>query len=266
MSTRASTGERLGLHSRRAAFAVVLVVFVWATLGRVAVGDYQPGSGIAGTPHDFSDRFAAGVSVGACTFCHTPHRASGTRLLWNHTLPNKDYTWGEYTSTVGGTPLPLLRSSWEGPSKYCLSCHDGSVTIGDVGWFNFQSWTGSRTLDDKRIYGGTFEITKFVEGMIGSNHPVAAPYPYLQARNTYNGVTTGAQVRIAGFNPDPTSLGIRLFRNPTGQHVVAGPAPGITGIECTSCHGVHNERGLVIDKPFLRGTKDTICQKCHPNK
>lgn len=261
--------ERRDLRMRAAAFAVVLLLIV--VHGGVGRGDsYQPGTGIRGTPHDFSDHTAAGVRVGACTFCHTPHRASGTRLLWNHTLPNQDYTWTEYTVTSGGTPLPTLRSTWDGPSKYCLSCHDGSVTIGDIGWFNSQSWRGSRTLDTRRIYGGSFTISKFIESMIGSNHPVAAPYPYLQARNTYNGATTGEAVQLTGFNPDPTPLGIRLFRNPAGQQVIAGPSPGVTGIECTSCHGVHNEKGAVVDEPFLRGVRGNdrgnICEKCHPNK
>jgi hypothetical protein len=268
MSAAPVEGRRRDAGSVAGAATLVLLL-LYATSLPVA-GDYQPGAGIAGTPHDFSDHSAGGVQVGACTFCHTPHRASGTRLLWNHTLPAQDYTWGAYTVTGGGTPVPTLRSTWEGPSKYCLSCHDGSVTVGDIGWFNFQSWTGSRTLDDKRIAGGGFSLTTFIEGMIGSNHPVAAPYPYLGARNTYNGVTTGANVQLAGFNPDPTSKGIRLFRNPGGQHVVAGPSPGISGIECTSCHGVHNERGMVVDKPFLRGLRGgdpgNICQKCHPNK
>jgi hypothetical protein len=267
---RARGGERRKPDGSAAVAAAVLVLVVAVARAGLRADDYQPGTGIAGTPHDFSDHHAAGAQVGACTFCHTPHRASGTHLLWNHTLPNTDYTWTEYTVTGGGTRLPTLQASWEGPSKYCLSCHDGSVTIGDIGWFNLQSWTGSRTLDDKRLEGGDFSLTKFIEGMIGNNHPVAAPYPYLQARNTYNGVTTGARVQLAGFNPDPTSLGIRLFRNPGGQHVAAGPSPGITGIECTSCHGVHNERGLVVDKPLLRGLNGgdpgNLCQKCHPNK
>jgi hypothetical protein len=269
MTVRKHERERRAANWVALTAALVSFLF-YSGVTQVGADDYVPGGGIAGTPHDFSGHFAGGARIGACTFCHTPHRASGTHLLWNHTLPATDYTWTEYTVTGGGTPLPTLRSAWEGPSKYCLSCHDGSVTIGDTGWFNFESWTGARTLDSKRLNGGDFSIGKFIEGMIGNNHPVAAPYPYLQARNTYNGVTTGTKVQLAGFNPDPTPLGIRLFRNTSGQHVVAGPSPGITGIECTSCHGVHNEKGLVVDKPFLRGLQGdgpgNICQKCHTNK
>jgi hypothetical protein len=247
----------------------VTTLFLAPSVWIARADDYTPGTGIAGTPHDFAGLTAGNTQTGACTFCHTPHKASGTFLAWNHTLPNTGYTWSDYTVTSGGTPLPTIQAKWQGPTKFCLSCHDGSVAIGDIGWFNGRSWTGAQAIDDKKLGGGDqFQISKFMNDMIG-NHPVAAPYPYLRSLNTYNGVTTGPRVTLTDFNPDPTALGIRLFRNPSGQEVTAGASPGMTGIECTSCHGVHNEKGVVVDKPLLRGTKDSgaanICKKCHPN-
>lgn len=234
-----------------------------------AGSDYVPGSGIVGSPHDFFGYQAGGSKTGACTFCHTPHQGYQTKLAWNHTLPNTDYSWSDYTATSGGTPLPTIRSAWEGPTKFCLSCHDGSVAVGDIGWFAGRSWTGPDAIDSTKLSGDGSQISTFMARM-GGNHPVAAPYPYLLTANTYNGVTTGSGVKLSDFNPDPTPLGIRLFKNPGGQDVFAGPSPGKTGIECTSCHGVHNESGVVVDKPLLRGTNGggagNICKKCHPNK
>ena len=264
----------IGSHGRTALAALAVLIFWSARLG----ADYAPGAGIAGTPHDFSG-YSAGtnqrsgtlVTTGACVFCHTPHKGYRTRLLWNHSHPPADYTWGNYTVTAGGTPLPTVQSTWEGPTVFCLSCHDGTVARGDIAWFNRQSWTGGNALDTSRVNIGAvsnpFSLTEFMHGMIGTNHPVAVPYPYLQARNTYNGVTTGAGVPLADYRADPTPLGIRLFNNPSGQEVIAGPASGRTGIECTSCHGPHNERGVVVDKPFLRGFNGggpgNLCNKCH---
>src|SRR6266545_70535 len=68
-----------------------------------------PGAGMMNSPHDFTNdsnnSLADGTKVvGACTFCHTPHRALQSRLLWNHTLPNTDYTWTDISETIGGTP------------------------------------------------------------------------------------------------------------------------------------------------------------------
>ena len=84
---------------------------VWAVaalmvLLSVAVtrADYMPGAGIAGSPHDFSGIAAGDTTTGACTFCHTPHRASGTFLAWNHTLPNTGYRYDQQPSRRRALP------------------------------------------------------------------------------------------------------------------------------------------------------------------
>lgn len=237
-----------------------------------------PGTGFTGSPHDFSGKAAGtnqrsggAVTTGACTFCHTPHKAQATRLLWNHTLSQNTFNWSDATATVGGTPLGPISTSWTGPTRFCLSCHDGSVAIGDIAWFNRQAWTGTSAIDNTKHDTGQYNIAS-PSGDLKGNHPVAHPYPYQQTANQYNGNTTGAGTYTPDFNADPTSLGIRLFNDSAGI-VIAGPVAGRTGIECTSCHGVHNEVGLVFDEPLLRGTKggtgsggggaSYICTKCH---
>lgn len=234
-----------------------------------------PGSGFAGSPHDFSGQDAGSdqrsgrtVKTGPCTFCHTPHRAQGTKLLWNHTYSNNTYTWTEITQTTGGTPLPTITQDWTGPTKLCLSCHDGSVAIGDIAWFNRQAWTGGRAINKDRHDSGSKNIASTTGNMRG-NHPVAHPYPFQQIGSTYNQATTGGRVKLVNFNPDPTSRGIRLFNDATGE-VIGRPVTGRSGIECTSCHGVHNEKGLVEDDRLLRGSRNSgeanyLCTKCHTN-
>ncbi len=237
----------------------------------VAFG-YTPGSGFQDSPHDFDGVEAGsgtGVFTGQCTFCHTPHQAQETRLLWNHTLSANDFSWTDVTSTIGGTLLPTISTSYTGPTKFCLSCHDGSVAVGDIAWFNKQAWTGASALDaDKHGVGDIYNIADPLTGDMDGNHPVAHPYPYQGAANMYNGVTTGSGVYMTDFASDPTSSGIRLF-NDSGGVVKAGALAGNTGIECTSCHGVHNESGVVQDEPLLRGKlgganeANYICTKCH---
>lgn len=241
-----------------------------------SLAQYTPGSGFTGSPHDFSGIAAGnagnpGATTGGCTFCHTPHRAQQQSLLWNHTLSGNTYSWDAGAVTAGGTPYPTIDTTWKGPTKLCLSCHDGSVAIGDIAWFNKQAWTGANALDNTTHDIDIFNIASPTGNMTG-NHPVAFPYPFQQTTtNTYNGVTTGANTFVADFNPDPTSLGIRLFNDNAGN-ISAGAVAGSTGIECTSCHGVHNERTIVFDQPLLRGTlggsgtgpgASYICQKCH---
>ena len=64
----------------------------------VLAGRGDPGTGIAGTAHDFSNighrRKRGAFTTGECTFCHTPHQALSTLLLWNHTLSTTTYHVG----------------------------------------------------------------------------------------------------------------------------------------------------------------------------
>lgn len=245
--------------------AAGVLILGTATLRAQAPG---PGGGISGSKHDFSDEGANTVTVGACTFCHTPHKAAQTRLLWNHTLSANTFNW-DVTNTTGGTPYPSIATSWQGPSKFCLSCHDGSVAIGDVAWFRAASRTGGNAINSTKHDGGPTDPYQIATtaGSLAGNHPTAHPFPFNGSASTYNGVTTGTPALQSGWHADPTANGIRLFRQ-SGSDVIAGTAIGATGIECSSCHDPHNGSG-VTDVFFLRGRVDGnvsqgyICTKCH---
>lgn len=224
-----------------------------------------PGGGqVEGSKHDFSGQQAGNQQSAPCTFCHTPHRAIRTDPGWNHTLATNVYRWSK-TVTGGGTSYPTIALNWSGSARLCLSCHDGSVAVGDVAWFNGQSWVG-RPLDPNDHDGDNVQIGTS-SGDLQNNHPFAFPYPLGGVASTYNGVTTGSGALGQGWQPDPTTLGIRLFRQ-TGNLVVAGTEAGATGIECASCHDQHNDPANVEDDYFLRGSRDArdsnyICRKCH---
>ena len=100
---------------------------VLAALVGVAAGPSTaaPGDGIAGTAHDFTDN--ANESVGLCTFCHTPHRAEQTKLLWNHELSAQTYSWSDTTVTTGGTELPTFDASWQG--GFFCPCHGSAFDL-----------------------------------------------------------------------------------------------------------------------------------------
>lgn len=228
-----------------------------------------PGAGLFGTSHDFinGDVTTTGTQIGLCTFCHTPHQASTTLLLWNHTMSANSFDWN-VAATTSGTALPgFVGNAYNGPSAKCLSCHDGSVAIGDVGWFEGAAHHGANSLN-------TFHMTSDTSRMVGQNgdlsgnHPVAIPYPYLGAPNVYNGSTDGAQLATNDFVSDPTQNNIRLYSDLGGGLIVGRPEAGKTGIECSSCHDPHNRAS--VDDLFLRGklageTKGSgyICLQCH---
>jgi hypothetical protein len=234
------------------------------------------GTGLAGTDHDFVNKLSGNtMSVGACTFCHTPHKASSTLLLWNHTASSNTFQW-DVAATTAGTALPSFTGSYSGPSAKCLACHDGSVAVGDVGWFQEKSRTAAAAATDGGTNGAlnTFKMTGAASKLVGASgalngtHPVAVPYPLNGAPNVYNGSTSGARLATNDFVADPTANNMRLYSDFGGGAIVGKVQPGKTGIECSSCHDPHNK--AAVDRYFLRGmftgagqASGYICQQCH---
>ncbi|MBI4528928.1 MAG: hypothetical protein HY695_34455 [Deltaproteobacteria bacterium] len=281
---------------------------------------YTGGAGLYDSPHDFMKPGHAaefGVpmdlnpvtatnstnagAIGICTFCHTPHRGVTSQLAWNHTLSANDFSWND-TTTIGGTSLPTNLKTWSGPSKLCLSCHDGSVAIGDIAWYYRAARTGGAKLSGMAGTGGTAYETDTLNlaGLLGKynvgeggdlsgTHPVGVPYPFNNSASTYNSIATGTYVATSQFVADPRGSGIRLFRD-TGSGVTAlvgaaAYADANVGIECSSCHDPHNGptvkpddlngRPLLLrgtawgdgagvgNETYAAGTDDYICVKCH---
>jgi hypothetical protein len=215
-----------------------------------------PGSGLKNTPHDFmatsntDPATPAAATGGLCTFCHTPHVVGNTRLLWNHTLSKNVFDYGAATTTAGTPYARFSGDSYRGPSAKCLSCHDGSVAAGDVGTVT----QGSRQVG--------------ANGNLAGTHPVAMPYPFGKAANTYNGITNGARMATAEWVADPTRNNIRLYSDDGLGNIDGVPRAGAAGIECSSCHDPHNKASN--EAMFLRGkltgaTRESgyLCAQCH---
>ncbi len=281
----------------------MLVSLAFGTTG-VALAS-SGGAGIYNTRHDYatrsnylgsqSDRPGQANTAGQCMYCHTPHSAITTALLWNKTMSANTFTW-DISATDGGTETATLAVGYKGPSVKCLACHDGSVAIGDVALYRGGL---NKTANTFKVGGiptdyvdGTVTKTftsadqrpQFVIGSGGNmkgTHPVGMPYPFGQVQNTYNGKTTGSGVVLSEFVSDPHqitngSLGgglsssntfpsaagggnqvalIKLYHD-NGEVVTGGTAAGTTGIECSSCHDPHNKQ--TVDDWMLRGTNNGV--------
>ncbi len=239
-----------------------LVILAIAALAPAAAWAQAPGAGLTNTAHDFSGKTAStGFTTGLCTFCHTPHKGLQTLLLWNHTLSTNTFSW-DVPATTAGTKFPTFKGdTYKGPTAKCLSCHDGSVAIGDVAWFG----EGKPSVIDstKHGQGDTFNVG--FGGNLAGNHPVAMPYPFNNAKNTYNGTTTGDGAILTEWQATPLTP-IRIFNDDGSGNITAGAITAKTGMECSSCHDPHNK--AAVDDLFLRGKisgNDTnyICLKCH---
>ena len=267
-------------------------------IGSAATWAYTPGTGITGTPHDFTQGTAGievllwnstnaqgtvtqvttntgvpyidpatgkqattRVQIGLCTNCHTPMQAQSTNLLWNHTLSSATYSWDQ-PATTAGTTYPVFRGdSYKGPSAKCMTCHDGTLANVDGAWFNRGTLTTS-------VAGAQAGHVVSSAGRISGNHPVAMPYPFNGVSSAYNRTFNGSQLSPRAFVSDPTAFGIRLFNDDGAGNITAGPASSRSGIECSSCHDVHNG-SRTRDQFLLTGTRTGgkaqgyICTRCH---
>ena len=162
-----------------------------------------------------------------CVFCHTPHQPAGTTQepLWNKAATG-EASYGVYGSTtMDSTPLEVVGAGVA--STLCMSCHDGTVAVGNM--INGPTVTLTP--------GGNVDASGFITGdpNVGSDltndHPV-------------NMIYADAIDILADWN-DPPSTAV-LF--------------GGT-VQCASCHDVHDDANI----PFLvmANTNSALCTDCH---
>jgi len=285
-----------------AVFVVALVVLARSPSGwavNTTFGNFTPaanatcgnvgcGSGFTGSYHDFVSGPGAGyfaidlngtntTAYGACTMCHTPHHAYQQTLLWNHHLSNNtNFGWAANATTMAGTPYATINATWAGPTAKCMSCHDGSVAVSTINWFNSQNPIAqtpdcSYNSSDNRWDLACPSYIDFPGGVLTDTHPVAMPYPCNGVGSTYNGVTTGsngAGIVAAEWVPSPAAP-IRIYKQIDANTVSwqSGTcASGAAGIECGSCHDIHNSQNLDVwlVRGYISGSSaNYICKECH---
>lgn len=158
-----------------------------------------------------------------CIFCHAPHNASPAVPLWNRHNPTTYYRIYNSSTTDARIDQP------GGPSKMCLSCHDGSIALGLV---LSRPPTDQINMNQPFMPSGPSNLTND----LSDDHPIGFRYDRQLSNRDH-------QIR----SPDLVSREIKL--GPRGQ------------LECTACHDPHNnELG-----DFLRITdkQGVLCNTCH---
>lgn len=158
-----------------------------------------------------------------CIFCHTPHNADPQAPLWNRYNPTTYYRIYSSSMTDARIDQP------GGPSKLCLSCHDGSIALGLV---LSRPATDPIELNQTFMPSGPSNLTND----LSDDHPIGFRYDRQLSNRDH-------QLR----SPDLASWRIKL--GDRGQ------------LECTACHDPHNnELGN-----FLRITdrQGALCNTCH---
>jgi predicted CXXCH cytochrome family protein len=168
-----------------------------------------------------------------CTFCHAPHSGlGGITPLWNQQLSAQTYT--PYTSSTykeQGKTQPTLGIT----SSLCLSCHDGTVAVGQTAVYGKVPVTG--TMNNTDVFGTN----------LGGSHPFSLILPLKDAPDLV------ASLAPQGVTADPTGA-VKLVNG---------------NIECTSCHNPHVQGIDSIAQNFLvrDSSSGQMCMACHdPNR
>ncbi|MDP1832594.1 MAG: cytochrome c3 family protein [Geothrix sp.] len=228
------------------AFLSTLVLAAASTLVSAA----PPATGVDGTAHDLSITGLNSVTMAtrSCVFCHTVHNAgggSGSKLIpaWNHTTTVSTFTMYNNTNHPGASLKGTVDSQPTGPSLACLSCHDGTVSVGSL--LIAPSGGGNTTYISARggVSPGTGRISSgaaLIGTDLSNDHPVSITY----------------QDNLdASLQPAASLSGVRLYpENVTGAKV-----------QCSSCHDAHNFGSPGTTAPFLRVTMvgSFLCKSCH---
>ncbi len=243
-------------------------------------------SDVRNTKHNLSasgpGTLKASTESQVCVFCHTPHAATqGVTPLWNRALSNQTYT--PYTSSsLDANAIQGQLSQPGGSSKLCLSCHDGTLAIGNVNVLNGQAnvaigMTGTGpggTMAEGA--GATTGFTRSLGANLTNDHPISLDFTTalatrdgelrpVNASQKYPASGAVLGVRSSGYRP-------LLPLEPTGTG-------GIGQLQCGTCHDPHVRETDTAqgNQKFLRGNRfqegtpgatysqasDIICLACH---
>ncbi|HUB25980.1 MAG TPA: cytochrome c3 family protein [Tepidisphaeraceae bacterium] len=207
-------------------FAIGVIFALLLTTGFAVAQTPQAASSVVRSPHNLSasgpGKIKAASEQEVCIFCHTPHNASTIQPLWNRELPEQSYRIYSSATLIAQPGQPT------GSSKLCLSCHDGTIALGNV-------ISRSQSIN---LIGTSGTIPQGATNLgtdLSGDHPISFTYDAnLAAKN--------------GHLADPNLLAPRV-------HLENGQ------VQCTSCHDPHDDsRGnfLVMDN-----SRSQLCQTCH---
>jgi predicted CXXCH cytochrome family protein len=159
-----------------------------------------------------------------CVFCHVAHGGySVTGYLWNHRTSTAAYLPYESARLDAKDANPAA-----GVSKLCLSCHDGTVALGET--------VAARTIS----ISGVMSRGAVLGRDLGRHHPL-------------------------GIRPvDDGQIFPGLALTPAKSRDPAVQLPG-DRIECTSCHDPHSENKDPARGKFLVRSNQggALCLACH---
>ena len=228
-----------------------LVFLTLLVMSATAFAGTAPNSGVVGSLHDMNTITGAtdDVEGRVCAFCHTPHHAivdatADYLPLWAHQL-NDSTSFAPYsTVTLDAT----IEDPFIGPSRLCMSCHDGVIAADQH--YNFagsplvvtgDSW-GQRAVGSTNLAG---------EHDFSNDHPIGFLFEPVAAVD---------QEVFSSVNRD-------FIGNTAGVQVEDVLTDGY--MTCATCHDVHNSsnavHSLATKNYFVYSPQEgsQLCLTCH---
>ncbi|HEY0825276.1 MAG TPA: cytochrome c3 family protein [Ramlibacter sp.] len=192
-------------------------------------------SDVKNTKHNLSASGPGSVKATSesqiCVFCHTPHAAENIpdspTPLWNRKLSSA--TYATYGSSSIDASIDELSKGPGGLSRMCLSCHDGTMAIGNVNVLNGkadQAIALGGTGPGGTMPPGAGATTGFTRNLgtdLTNDHPISFTYDAAVA-------TRDGELRV----PDGTIVGTRVRGQPKPKLPLEDGK-----MQCTTCHDPH---------------------------
>lgn len=240
----------------------------------------QPAAtGVTGSIHDMNvwansyggepDEFGR-----VCVFCHTPHNATpiddelNPTPLWNHEFSAQDFSTGVYQWATPENTVLTVEDPLVGPSRLCMSCHDGVVAVDQHG--PSRAYAGSLTLTGDAAVGRGGDLT--------DDHPIGFSYGQaLVARNTsglnFIELVPKEYMFASAVTPSGTAGTYDTVVRAQGGRLISDVLYQGDVMTCASCHEVHNKENVKQDvgtkgyQPnyllYAKEKDSLICLSCH---
>jgi predicted CXXCH cytochrome family protein len=225
--------------------------------------------------------------VGLCRFCHTPHRAGQTIALWNRELPAQAYDLYESSTLEAVVDQPT------GASRLCLSCHDGTIALGNVlhapgeniaplGPLQGRVLLGTDLSDDHPVsfvYDETLAMANgelaLPQTLIGPvrldrtgrvqcsscHDPHSDTFPKFLVTELENGTLCTTCHQKAGWDGSSHATSTATW-NGVGEDPWPGsPVGTVAGNACLSCHDPHS--AARPERLLVRAPDEQVCLVCH---
>jgi hypothetical protein len=174
--------------------------------------------------HDLSSGASPmrGPNASACIYCHAPHNGLSDSPLWNQTLSTS-----EYILYPDSTDSPSAPAKVGIASVRCLSCHDGSVGVGQT------------------VAIGTLQMTGTLISNLGVQ--LAGSHPFSMQPQIKDHASLVSTLVASHTTKDSS---VSLIEN---------------NIECSTCHDVHNQYKDLRSTKFLvrDNAGSSLCFACH---